>query len=131
MDWGTSFFDVVGRELDKKSGLEGKLAGTAVRGLEGKHDVLGSKNVGRESVGGEHFWHGIGRGDDFCMGVGRELDNGFRSKIKFVCKIGWTGVVGGFSAPIPCQFSPCSEAPQNTSCPHFPVSLATRPSRKI
>ena len=108
MDWGTSFFDVVGRGLDKKSGLEGKLAGTGVRGLEGKHDVLGSKNVGRESVGGEHFWHGIGRGDDFCMGVGRGLDDGFRSKNRFVCKNGWTGIGGGFSAPIPCQFSPCS-----------------------
>ena len=103
-----AFLMLVGRELDEKSGLEGNLTGTAIRGLEGKHDVLGSKNVGRESVGGEHFWHGIGRGDDFCMGVGRGLDNRFRSKTKFVCKNGWTGVGGGFSAPIPCQFSPCS-----------------------
>ena len=34
---------VVGRELDKKSGLEGKLAGTAVRGLEGNMMFWGAK----------------------------------------------------------------------------------------
>ena len=31
-----AFLMLVGRELDKKSGLEGKLAGTHVRGLVGE-----------------------------------------------------------------------------------------------
>ena len=86
----------------------GNWQGIMSGGWLGKCDVLGNENVGREWDGGEHFWHGVGRGDDFCMGVVRGLDDGFRSKNRFVCKNGWTGIGGGFSAPIPCQFSPCS-----------------------
>ena len=92
-----------------KRGWRGNWQGRMSGGWLGKCDVLGNKNVGRESVGGGHYCQGIGRGDDFCMGVGRGLDNGFRSKTKFVCEIGWAGVGGFFSASIPCKFSPCSE----------------------